>query len=71
MSTDHFIGLVGTPHFFHVVEFTGFRPEDMDDDITGIHDDPVGAGDAFQTNVLDAFGGEFVFKPVGQSAHMS
>ena len=29
------------PHLFDVIEFAHFRPEDMDDDVSRINDDPV------------------------------
>lgn len=38
------------PHFFNIIKFTDFGPEEVDDDVTGINDNPVALRHSFGTN---------------------
>lgn len=49
---DALIGSVIGPELFKVIEASDFRPEDVNDDIARIDQDPIGIGQAFDLEVL-------------------
>jgi hypothetical protein len=49
-----FLEVGSLPHLFDVVEFPDFGTEDMDDDVAGIDQDPVGIGKALDPGLSEA-----------------
>ena len=45
---------IGLPHFFDVIEFAHFGAEDVDDDVTGIHQHPIAIWQAFDPRLAVA-----------------
>ncbi len=44
--------LRASPHLLDIIERADLGPEDMDHDIAGIHNNPVGLGEAFNAHVF-------------------
>lgn len=54
----HLVKSSWTPHFFYFVEFSDFRTEDMNHDVTCVQNYPVTSSHAFCTDIFYASYGE-------------
>src|SRR5262249_42189701 len=50
-NRDALVGSVIGPELFEIVEAPDFRPEDVDDDVAGIDQHPIGVGQAFDLQI--------------------
>src|SRR5262249_54849097 len=60
----------GRPHFFQIVEAADLGPKHVDDDVTGIDQNPVGVGHALDTG-LDADAAKVLDHPIGDRSDMT
>ena len=68
---DALVGSVIGPELFKIVEASDFRPEDVNDDIARIDQDPIGIGQAFDLEVLAAIMLQPFDQLVGNGADMT
>ena len=77
---DALVGSVIGPELFQIVEASDFRPEDVDDDVAGIDQHPIGIGQAFNLQIpapvmLEPFdqlvgnGADMTVGPAGSDDH--
>ena len=59
------------PEFFEIVEASDFRPEDVDDDVAGIDQHPIGVGQAFDFQITAPVMLEPFDQLVGNGADMT
>src|SRR5690606_270925 len=63
--------VLSEPHLLDIVEGTGFRMEDVDDDVAGVDQHPIAMRQAFNADIATACRLEVVEQPIGDGADMA